>query len=189
MPSGEAPTADSSTVAALLERQWSHRRPLRPGLLSLLTVLFWGVWLYLLQPLVSLLLWALGMRYFVKYIAPSSHAGLSDSLISYSAVLLVLVGLLALWIAWNVVRYGGSSDRRTVKRAQVSDTAVQEAFRLDDSLLSVLRGERLVRADLDGDGCVVMIAGARPRAAGLEAEAGLTGHAGPQRDRDSTRSG
>jgi len=194
MPSGEAPIVESSTITAMLERQWSHRRPLPTGLLSLITVLFWGVWFYLVLPLVSLLLWFVGVRFFREQVAQGAYAGLRDSLFAYSAVLLVLVSLLALWIAWNVVRYGGSSDRRTVKRAEVSDAAVQEKFRLDDSLLAVLRGQRLVRADLDGDGCVVLIADARiadarPRAASLEAEAGLTDRPDPQRGRDSTRSG
>jgi hypothetical protein len=95
-----------------------------------------------------------------------------------------------------VVRYGGSSDRRTVKRAEVPDWVVRGAFHLDESLLSVLRAERLLRVDFEGEGVVVLPA-ARPRAAspetparqetpaGPEMEAGP----GPQRDRDSTRSG
>lgn len=188
MPTGEAPIAEASTVTALLERQWSRRRPLPTGLLSLLTMLFWGVWLYLVLPLLSLLLWALGVRFFMKQIAQSGYEGLASSLIAYSSVLLVLVGLLALWIGWNVVRYGGGSDRRTVKRAEVTDAEVRQAFRLDDSLLSELRGERFVRVDLDGDG-VVVITNGRPQAASPAIEAGSAGGAGPQRGRESTRSG
>jgi poly-beta-1,6-N-acetyl-D-glucosamine biosynthesis protein PgaD len=189
MPSGEAPIAESSTFDALLKRHWSHRRPVPTGVLALLTMLFWAVWVYLVLPLLSLLLWALGVRLFMKYIAQGGYEGLRASLVGYSSVLLVLVGLLALWIAWNVARYGGSSDRRTVKWAEVTDDEVREAFRLDDSLLAVLRDERLMRADLDGDGCVVMIAGSPPRAASPAIEAGPDPGPGPQRDRDRTRSG
>jgi poly-beta-1,6-N-acetyl-D-glucosamine biosynthesis protein PgaD len=194
MAPGEAPIAETSTVDALLARRWSHRQPLPTGLLALLTVLFWGVWLYLVLPLVSLLLWAFGVRFFVEQIRQDGYAGLLSSLIAYSAVLLVIAGLLALWIAWNVVRYGGSSERRTARRAEVSDVAVQEAFRLDEGLLSMLRDRRLVRADLDGDGCVVLIADtppadAPPRVAGLEAAVDSADRPGAQRDRDSTRSG
>ena len=188
MPSGKAPIAESSTVDALLARQWSHRRPLPTGLLALLTVLFWGVWLYLVLPLVSLLLWALGVRFLVEQIRRGGYEGLLGSLITYGVVLLVLVSLLALWIAWNVVRYGGSSDRRTVKRAEVPDWVVRGKFRIDDSLLSVLRAERLVRVDFEGDD-VVVIADARPRAMSPAMEAGPVAGPGPQRERDSTRSG
>jgi poly-beta-1,6-N-acetyl-D-glucosamine biosynthesis protein PgaD len=158
MPFGEAPTVENTTVKALLSRQWSKRRPLPAGLLSLLTLLFWAVWLYLVLPLVSLLLWAFGVRLFMKELSSGGYEGLRSSLVAYSSILLALVGLLALWIAWNVVRYGGSNDRRTVKRAEATDLEVREAFRLDDGLLARMRGERLVRLDLDGDGRVVVTA-------------------------------
>jgi len=188
MPPGKAPIAESSTVDALLARQWSHRRPLPTGLLALLTVLFWGVWLYLVLPLVSLLLWAFGVRFLVEQIRQGGYEGLLASLITYGMVLLVLVSLLALWIAWNVVRYGGSSDRRTVKRTEVPDWVVRGRFRIDDSVLSVLRAERLVRVDFEGDS-VVVIADARPRAVSPAVEAGPDAGPGPQRARDSTRPG
>jgi poly-beta-1,6-N-acetyl-D-glucosamine biosynthesis protein PgaD len=189
MPPGKARIAESSTVDALLARQWSHRRPLPTGLLALLTVLFWGVWLYLVLPLVSLLLWAFGVRFLVEQISQGGFEGLLGSLVTYGVILLVLVSLLALWITWNVVRYGGSSDRRTVKRAEVPDWVVRETFRIDAGLLSILRAERLMRVDFKGDD-VMVIADARPHAVSpvtpaMEADPG----AGPQRDRDSTRSG
>jgi len=191
MPSGKAPTAEASTVAALLARHSSHRRPVPTGVLAVLTVLFWGVWLYLVLPLVSLLLWALGVRLFIEQIRQGGYEGLLASLVAYSSVLLVLVGLLALWIAWNVRRYGGSSDRRTVKRGALADEEVREAFRLDDRLLAVLRDRRLLRVDLNGDG-VVQIADAPPREPSPAAPVGPAdpdGPAGPQRGRESTRSG
>lgn len=194
MPPGKAPIAESSTVDALLARQWSHRRPLPAGILTLLTVLFWGVWLYLVLPLVSLLLWAFGVRFLFMQIRQGGYEGLLRSLLTYGVVLIVLVGLLALWITWNVVRYGGSSDRRTVKRTEVPDWVVRGKFRIDDSLLSVLRAERLVRVDFEGDD-VVVIADARTRAispaspASPAIPAGPDAGPAPQRERDSLRSG
>ena len=152
MQSGEAPIAKVSSIDSMLARQWSRRRPLPTGLVSALTLLFWGVWLYLVLPLVSLVLWFFGVRFFIREIAEGGYEGLRSSLVAYSSVLLVLVGLLALWITWNVARYGGEKDRRTVKREEVKDAEVREAFHLDESLLARLRGERLVRVDLDGDG-------------------------------------
>ena len=109
-------------------------------------------------------------------------------------VLLVLVGLLAFWIAWNVVRYCGSSDRRTVKRTEVPDWVVRGKFRIDDSLLSVLRARRLVRVDFEGDD-VVLIADARHPAVRPATPPtsvipeGPDAGPGPQRERDSMRSG
>jgi len=185
MRSGEAPTAEASTVKALLSRQWSHRRPLPAGLLSLLTLLFWAVWLYLVLPLVSLLLWAFGVRFFMKELSNGGYEGLRSSLLSYSWILLILVGLLALWIVWNVMRYGGSRDRRTVKRAEVTDLEVREAFRLDESLLDSMRSERLVRLDLDSEDCVVMIAAELARGMSPASGAVADRLPGAQRDRGS----
>lgn len=194
MVSGEAPIAESSTVDALLARHRSHRRPVPTGILALLTVLFWAVWLYLVLPLVSLLLWALGVRVFLERFRQGGYEGLLASLATYSSVLLVIVSLLTFWIVWNVVRYGGSSDRRTVKRAEVPDWVVRETFRLDDKLLTLLRTERLVRVDFEGEG-VVVIPDSRPLAAIPatpaipEITAGPDAGPAPQRGRDSTRSG
>jgi poly-beta-1,6-N-acetyl-D-glucosamine biosynthesis protein PgaD len=120
------------------------------------------------------------------------YDGLLFSLAAYSSVVLVLVGVLVLWIVWNVVRYGGSNDRRTVKRAEVTDLEVQQAFHLDDSLLAALRNERLLRLDLDKDDCVVMM-GAEPSGKVQRAIPASEHPADPQRavprERDSTRSG
>ena len=194
MQSGEAPIAEVSSVEAMVARQWSRKRPLPTGVASALTLLFWGVWLYLVLPLVSLVLWVFGVRFFIREIAEGGYEALRASLLAYSSVLLVLVGLLALWIAWNVVRYGGDKDRRTAKKAEADDSKVREAFHLDDSLFATLRGERFVRIDLDGDGCVVMTGATPPRMAGPVVATGPAVEVGPdggspQRDRDSTRSG
>jgi poly-beta-1,6-N-acetyl-D-glucosamine biosynthesis protein PgaD len=190
MRSGKAPTAEASSVGALVARHWSHRRPVPTGVLALLTVLFWGMWVYLVLPVVSLVLWVLGVRLFIHEMAQGGYEALLASLAAYSSVLLVLIGLLALWIGWNVARYGGSSDRRTVKRAEVPDSAVRDTFRLDDGVLSVLRSVRLVHVDLNGDGSVeVLLVDARPRTPHPAAEAGANGRGGPQRGRESTRSG
>lgn len=180
MPSGEAPIGNPNTPRDLLARRWSRRRPLPAGLLALLTVVFWAVWLYLVTPLVSLLLWVFGVRLFLREIAVDRFEALLTSLAAYSSILLVLVGLLAFWIAWNVVRYGGSHDRRTVKRPEASDQEVRQAFHLDESLLESMRTERILRIDLDRDDCVVMIE-ASPLSAGESPAAAADRAAAAQR--------
>jgi biofilm PGA synthesis protein PgaD len=196
MQSGAAPIVEASTLDALRARQWSGRRPLPTGILSALTLLFWGVWLYLVLPLVSLVLWVFGVRFVIREITEGGYEGLRASLFAYSSVLLGLLGLLALWIAWNVTRYGGDKDRRTVKRGEVGDAEVRKAFQLDEGLLSALRGERFVRVDFNGGGVVVMAAALPRVAAPAVAPApvpalpeGPAEGAPPQRAPESTRSG
>lgn len=166
MPSGKAPIGERDTVAALFSQRWSHRQSLPGGIVSLLTLVCWAGWLYLVLPLLSLLLWVFGIRLFVREFAGGGYQGLLGSLAAYSSVLLVLVGGLALWIVWNVVRYGGTHDRRTIKSAEVTDPEVAAAFHLDESVLPLLRGERRLRIDLDRDGCVVVVTNGRSPVAG-----------------------
>jgi poly-beta-1,6-N-acetyl-D-glucosamine biosynthesis protein PgaD len=189
MPSGKVPIAESSTIAALMSRQWSPRGPLPAGALSLLTVACWAFWIYLVLPLVSLLLWVLGIRRFMTELSKGSYEGLRTSLVNYSLGLVALTVLLALWIVWNVVRYGGDRDRRTVKREEVSNLEILQAFRLDDSLLAVLRDERLLRLDLDPEGCVMVIPAQPTQPALPHAQRPAAPQPAVLPERSSTRSG
>jgi poly-beta-1,6-N-acetyl-D-glucosamine biosynthesis protein PgaD len=157
MPSGKAPIVEARPVHSMLERRRSGRRPVSTGMLSVLTVLFWGVWVYLVLPILALLLWAAGIRLFVTEMVASGRHDLVRALLSYSTVLLTLVALLLLWILWNSVRYGGDSDRRTQKRPEVEDLEVGKSFSLDFTLLSTLRTQRFLRLELDRDDCVVLL--------------------------------
>jgi poly-beta-1,6-N-acetyl-D-glucosamine biosynthesis protein PgaD len=164
MPPGAAQIVESSRIRALLARRWSHRRPVPSGVSALLTLLFWGAWLYLVLPLLTAVLWFFGLRRFAGEVGADGYGGLGQSLLAYSAVLLALVALLVTWIVWNVVRYGGASDRRTVERAEVTDQEVWAAFRLDARLLERLRQGRMVRIDVDTSGRVVLPATPEPPA-------------------------
>lgn len=163
MPSGKARIAEASTLGALKARQWSHRRPLPAGVVSLLTLACWAVWIYLLVPLLILVLWASGARLFVSEVSRVSYDALRTSLIGYSSILVVLVGLLGLWILWNVARYGGSNDRRTVKQTLVTDQEVEQVSRLSGNRLCALREERHLRIDLDEDDWVMVLSAVSAR--------------------------
>ncbi len=157
MPFGKAPIAEASTIDALLRRRWSHRGPVPTGLLSVLTALCWGAWIYLALPLLGLLLWALGIQRFTEEIRDGGYLALRVAFISYSSILLAIIAVLGAWIVWNVVRYGGAHDRRNFKRPQILDEEVAESFHIDNSLLVTLREERRLRLDVDRDDCVLVV--------------------------------
>jgi poly-beta-1,6-N-acetyl-D-glucosamine biosynthesis protein PgaD len=157
MSSGAARIDEASSIAALRQRA-SRIRPVPAGMLGALTVVCWAVWIYLVLPLVSLVLWAAGVRLFVRENAGTSYVALARTLLSYSAVLVVLVGLLAVWILWNVARYGGKLDRRIVNRPLVTHGEVWKSFRLDEAIGDPLRSARSLRLDLDREGRVLVLA-------------------------------
>ncbi|HEV8238236.1 MAG TPA: poly-beta-1,6-N-acetyl-D-glucosamine biosynthesis protein PgaD [Thermoanaerobaculia bacterium] len=160
MPSGAARIDEASTIAEL-RRRGSRGKPLPAGMLGVLTVVCWAVWIYLVLPLLSLFLWVTGVRLFVRENPVAGYHALAATLLAYSSTLVILVGLLAIWIFWNVARYAGKLDRRTVKRPEVASAAVWKSFRVDASIGQSLRAARSMRVDLDRDGCLVVVAEGR----------------------------
>ena len=173
MASGAARIGEANTIAALRQRE-SRVRPVPAGMLGALTIACWAVWIYLVLPLVSLVLWVAGVQLFVRENMGTSYVALLRTLLSYSTVLVVLVGLLAVWILWNVARYGGKLDRRTVNRPLVTRGEVWESFRLDEAIGGPLRSARSPRLDVDPDGRVLVLAGPQrePSARGPHRENG-----------------
>lgn len=126
--------------------------------MAVLTGVFWAIWVYLALPLISVLLWLFGARRFVQNVGRESIEQLRDAMIAYSSVLLVIVGLLAAWILWNVLRYGGTNDRRNEKLPEAPDEDLFRAFRVAPGLVDRLRGAHRARLDLDAAGDVMILA-------------------------------
>jgi poly-beta-1,6-N-acetyl-D-glucosamine biosynthesis protein PgaD len=141
----------------------------------MLTGAFWAIWVYLALPLLSVLLWIFGARRFVQHVGHGSVEQFRDASITYSSVLLVMVGLLAAWILWNVLRYGGSRDRRTEKVREAPDEDLQRAFRIAPDVLDRLRGAHRARLDLDADGGVMILASSGVSESRRSAMAGIAG--------------
>lgn len=131
--------------------------------MSVVTLAFWAVWFYFVTPLVTLVLWLLGVGLVRDHVTATGYHDMRQAILSYSLVLLGMVALLTFWIVWNVVRYSGTADRRTVKRPDVTDLEVWQTFKLDDSIHATLCATRLARIDLDETDTVVVISTATPR--------------------------
>ena len=155
---GSARGAGAARVSGFLERRYSHRPDrVRGSLLWVLTALFWGAWFYLVLPLLDVLLWALGVRLVLyQMVDLGGYESLVQSLLGYSVVLSSIVLLLLLWILWNVQRYGGEHDRRTVMPADLTDPEIAAVFRLDEGALADLRQVRAVRVDFDDQDCLIL---------------------------------
>ena len=94
----------------------SQRRRKRPGLQRAaeftITTLFWLAWLYLIMPLVSLLLWLLGVELFVEVmITRGGYQALLEELVHYSLVILGILTVTLIWVNWNLRHYGGHNKR------------------------------------------------------------------------------
>ncbi len=72
----------------------------------------WGVWVYLFMPLVNIVLWFLGIRYFyIEVIEKVGYKELIGLLNNMGWIVLILFVIMRVWGYYNYVRYG-KKDRR-----------------------------------------------------------------------------
>lgn len=161
MRPGRAPIVEGriETADKPWHRRWPPRRgPAEIGLVAFLTIFCWGLWIHLVLPLVGVVLWWLGAELLVAEVFTVRYADLSQTLLSYTGVFLVMASLFGLWVLWNVVCHGGSV-RRDDKLPRVGIAEVRAAFGLDQADLDILRRSRVVHVDLDRDDRVRVLAG------------------------------
>lgn len=102
-----------------------------PGRLKLLygmlTVVFWGLWLYLWMPLITFLAWLLGLDAFITHMVNlEGYRGLKQLLAVYGMVIVFLGGSLVVWAIYNLVRFRGKdrrAERALVSTADMADYA------------------------------------------------------------------
>jgi poly-beta-1,6-N-acetyl-D-glucosamine biosynthesis protein PgaD len=160
MRPGRAPIVEGRMEAAdkPWDRRWPPRRgPAEIGLVAFLTIFCWGLWVHLVLPLVGVVLWWLGIERVVGEVFTVAYDDLSQTLLAYSGVFLVIVSLFGLWVLWNVFCYSGTI-RPDDKLPRVGFTEARRAFGLEPSDLDRLRRARVVHVDLDADDRVHVLA-------------------------------
>jgi poly-beta-1,6-N-acetyl-D-glucosamine biosynthesis protein PgaD len=114
----------------------------RNSLEFLLTLIFWGSWVYLVIPLVSLLLWFVGIYLVIDRMAAlGGYQALADQLGYYSAVVAFMAGAMGGWITWNVLHYG-RNDRRGSQPGYVPSDEIRATLGLETDLVKQLRVSR-----------------------------------------------
>lgn len=115
-----------------------------------ITVIFWGLWAYLVTPLLALLLWLAGIYLFVdRMITLGGYQVFAEQLINYGAAVFVLWLSLTLWVIWNLRRYG-RGNRRTVLAPHVTDAEMAGAMHLSVESVHRIRLSRQVHLRFDG---------------------------------------
>jgi len=119
----------------------------------LVTVLFWGLWLYLIAPLISLFFWFGGVYLFLdRMVALGGYQELVDKAYQYSFAILAMWTLLGAWVIWNQKRYGTKNkDRRNSRPNHVSRISMKTSTGLDFPLLDQLRHSKEIFIHFDED--------------------------------------
>lgn len=114
------------------------------------TTLFWGLWAYLVMPLLSLLLWYFGIQIFVEeMIVLGGYQAFLEELGRYGAVVLAMLLATVTWVSWNVRRYGGEHNTRTHMLAAVTLMETADAAGLTPETIETLQQRRRLTVSFD----------------------------------------
>jgi poly-beta-1,6-N-acetyl-D-glucosamine biosynthesis protein PgaD len=139
-----------------------RRRKSKPSIWRLateftVTTLFWLAWLYLIMPLVSLLLWALGVQLFVdEMLVRGGFEALIGELAHYSLVILAMLFVTIVWVYWNLRHYGGH-EQRTRQPISVSLEEIATNSGLSTSEILDIRTNRRLHITFDDDDHLVIL--------------------------------
>lgn len=89
-----------------------------------LTLLFWGILLYLWQPLISMVAWALNIKLFYNHmIVLGGYHNFLALVIDYLIVISIMGGVLIVWARVNLWRFRGKDRRKRPDDASPEELA------------------------------------------------------------------
>jgi biofilm PGA synthesis protein PgaD len=144
------------------------RRPLiieRPDLQSpsqrvastVLTLVFWVIWVYLWLPLIGLVGWLFGAdRFYHEMIRLDGFRGIVDLAALFGVVVTAIVGALFAWALYNLARFRGRERRNAAAPLTLGQLGV--AAGVAPGTLSIWQHARLLRVEHDEDGRILHVA-------------------------------
>ncbi|MGY1424405.1 poly-beta-1,6-N-acetyl-D-glucosamine biosynthesis protein PgaD [Lysobacter sp. A289] len=130
----------------LIENPHSQPRAQRAAW-SMVTAVFWLVYLYLWMPLATLVLWFLGVRLAVFELYLSKHQVEPFLLLLLPLLALTAAAMLISWGEFNRWRFRGKDKREGM--ANISHREVAQAFGATAELATTLQGGKVVMLTMD----------------------------------------
>lgn len=97
------------------------------------TGLVWGIWAYLLLPIINIIIWLLGFKYFhFSVIEQVGYIELQDMLGQLGWTVLVVFIILRMWGYYNYHRFGKRNKRSEVPRLTVEKLAKHYNIPIDE---------------------------------------------------------
>ena len=133
--------------------------PLTKVVSALITVVFWGFFVYLWWPLITLVAGMLGYHTINELTYAADMLNVRHLTISYALIVMALSGSLLLWAAVEYFRFRNLNRRRWPNAVAVADLATYSS--LPESDLQQLQSERRMVAHHDDHGGVMQFDGAQ----------------------------
>ena len=138
--------------ALIIERPELQSMTQRYGWKSV-TFFFWMFYIYLWVPLITLVVWLVGVKLFhINMIEFSGYEVLVDKLGLYSAIILIISIILIGWAEVNRMRF--KNKLRRLDNNELSVGEVAKKYNLEVSHLTLLRQKKSVKVDFSNKGAI-----------------------------------
>ncbi|MEH6415887.1 poly-beta-1,6-N-acetyl-D-glucosamine biosynthesis protein PgaD [Pseudomonas sp. CGJS7] len=125
------------------------QRPLPRTLWGMVTGLFWLIYLYLWTPVVTLVLWLLGIRNVASELYLRKHEVDPFLMLALPATAGVVVGLLLIWAEYNRWRFASAGSERRGHQRDVPLDEVARALGADSEVAAALNAGRVSVLHMD----------------------------------------
>ena len=102
-------------------------------------MLMWGLWIYFFMPIISFILWLIGVRHFyVELIEKGGYLEFLDLIHRLGWTIIVVFAILRLWGYYNYIKFGGLNRRKfpqPTRTGQLSDH-----YKVSDDLINEMQG-------------------------------------------------
>lgn len=107
------------------------------------TTLMWALWLYLFLPLLNVILWFLGVRFFyVEVFEKAGYVQLLNLLNKIGWGILAVFAILRFWGYYNYIRFGRKERRKSTSSTTVGQ--LSESFNLPPEKILELQSQKEV---------------------------------------------
>lgn len=108
----------------------------------------WSLWVYLVMPLLSLVVWIVGGYLFKQEMLSPGSVETFMHVLNYGSVILTMWVMMAAWILWNQRRYG-RHNRRNSKAPVVTTEQIQQSTNLSNEEVGHLRSNKEIFLHFD----------------------------------------
>lgn len=132
---------------------------------TLITFVFWVVWIFLWTPLVTLLGWFLSIdQVYIQMIALNGYEEVIDDFVLFVRCVAGMGGALAIWALYNFGRFRNVERRAALP--PVSNAQLSDFFHVDIETLSQQQAAQCLSVGFDDDGNIISSSELTPRTAG-----------------------
>ncbi len=115
-----------------------------------LTTIGWAVWIFLCRPLLLVVLWYLGFRFFFRHMVDlGGLVGLQELKLFYLSGIIVIIFLIRGWNFYNKVRYGKKTRRKSAP--PVSTGQIEQYFKLPQGRAQQLQDMNEIKVVFESD--------------------------------------